>query len=388
MITRAIVDLQDVQVVDNHCHAVERRAAQLDGNSWRALFSESPDRYMQTVNVADTVFYQRLITALADFHDVPATEAAVLGARAAYDEAELTGRLLSDARIGALVLDTGFPDPQHALSVAEMAGAAGCETVGLLRLEVLFQRLVVEHERYDAVVEELRAALTGLRGKGYAGFKSIVAYRTGLDIARWSPAETQAAFAAARHEVSSSGAVRLGFAPLLDSLLHIAFEIAAAEELPVQFHVGYGDPDADLRRANPLELRSILEEPAYRSMPVVLLHSCWPFVREGAYLAAVYGNAYLDLSYGIPFLSRQEMRAATRAALAAAPTSKLMYSSDGVWVPELHWLAAHDGRLLLGQVLAELVEDGDLTPAQARAAGEQVLRDNATALYGLVGSYR
>jgi polyhydroxyalkanoate synthesis regulator phasin len=34
-------------------------------------------------------------------------------------------------------------------------------------------------------------------------------------------------------------------------------------------------------------------------------------------------------------------------------------------------------------VLDELVSDGDLTGDQARAAGEKVLRDNATALYGL-----
>jgi predicted TIM-barrel fold metal-dependent hydrolase len=118
-------------------------------------------------------------------------------------------------------------------------------------------------------------------------------------------------------------------------------------------------------------------------MPVVLLHGCWPYVREGAYLAAVYGNAHLDLSYGIPFLSRGEMREMTRAALGTAPVSKLLYSSDGSRVPELHWMGARDGRRVLGQVLDELVADGDLTGDQARTAGVDVLRDNASALYGL-----
>lgn len=75
----------------------------------------------------------------------------------------------------------------------------------------------------------------------------------------------------------------------------------------------------------------------------------------------------------------------TRAALAAAPTNKLMYSSDGARVPELHWLGARDGRRLLGEVLGELIDDGDLTQKQARRAGEQVLRDNARAVYGLGG---
>jgi predicted TIM-barrel fold metal-dependent hydrolase len=169
---------------------------------------------------------------------------------------------------------------------------------------------------------------------------------------------------------------------LLDTLLHLAFAAAAAQEVPVQFHVGYGDPDADLRSAAPLELRNILEEPAYRGMSMVLLHGCWPYFREGAYLAAVYGNVYLDVSYAIPFLSVAEMTSMTRAALGAAPFTKLMYSSDGARVPELHWLGARDGRRAIGTVLGELVDDGDLDLGEALSAARQILRGNAARLYG------
>jgi hypothetical protein len=340
---------------------------------------------MRSVDVAETVFYGRLLTEMAAHHGVPAQEEAVLAARADLSAEELTGRLLKDARVGALVVDTGYPDPTTALTTAQIGEAAGCTAVSLLRLELVLQDLVARHERYDELRDAVRDRLSDSRGKGFSGFKSVAGYRTGLDIRRWQRDDIEAAFTAARAEVQSAGTVRLGHKPLLDSLLHVAFEVAAAEELPVQFHVGYGDPDADLREANPLLLRAVLEERAYRGMPVVLLHGCWPFVREGAYLAAVYGNAHLDLSFGIPFLSRQEMRAVTRAALGAAPLSKLMYSSDGARVPELHWMAAHDGRRILGQVLTEVVADGDLTVGRARRAGEQILRGNAEALYGIAG---
>ncbi len=379
----AAVDLTDVAVVDNHCHAVERHQGHRKVAAWRSLFSESPDAQMRTQDVADTVFYRRLMTEMAGFYGVPDDEDAVLSARAGSAADELTGRLFGNAIVDGVVVDTGYPDPSVALSVAEIGAAAGCDAVALLRLELVFQELLIQHATYAELIEAARDRLAGARDKGYAGFKSIAGYRTGLAIGRWPREDAASAFAAARQEVHATGAVRLGYQPLLDTLLHVAFAVAAAEELPVQFHVGYGDPDADLRTAHPLLLRDVFEEPAYREMPVVLLHGCWPFVREGAYLAAVYGNAYLDLSYGIPFLSRQEMRAVTRAALGAAPTSKLMYSSDGARVPELHWLAAHDGRRILGQVLGELVADGDLRPDAARRAGEQVLRDNARALYGL-----
>jgi predicted TIM-barrel fold metal-dependent hydrolase len=255
--------------------------------------------------------------------------------------------------------------------------------VSLLRLELAFQGLVARSRTYDDLIDATRSTLADARGHGWSGFKSVVGYRTGLGIARWSTDDARAAFAAARAEVESEGAVRLGHKPLLDTLLHVAFAEAAAQELPVQVHVGYGDPDADLRLANPLLLRAVLEEPAYRGMPLVLLHGCWPYVREGAYLAAVYGNAWLDLSYGIPFLSRGELRRVTRAALGAAPASRLMYSSDGARVPELHWLGAHDGRRLLGDALDELVDDGDLSGDQARRTGQRVLSENAWTLYGI-----
>ena len=377
-----VTDLRDVAVVDNHCHGVERGAGRAGVASWRALFSESPDPTMRTQAVADTVFYQRLVTEMAAQHAVVADEAAVLAAREEYDDGELARLLLTDAGVGALVVDTGYPDPAASLPVAEL----GVEVALLLRLELTFQELVAAAATYDDLLDATRDRLSGMRDKGFVGFKSIAGYRTGLAIQRWERADAVAAFTEASHEVQSTGAVRLGHKPLLDTLLHVAFEVAAAERLPVQFHVGYGDPDADLRSAHPLLLRDVLEERAYRGMPVVLLHGCWPFVREGAYLAAVYGNAHLDLSYGIPFLSRPEMRSMTRAALGAAPVSKLMYSSDGSRVPELHWLGAHDGRRLLGEVLGELVDDGDLTGPQARRAGEQVLRDNARELYGLGGA--
>ncbi len=100
--------------------------------------------------------------------------------------------------------------------------------------------------------------------------------------------------------------------------------------------------------------------------------------------AAVYPNAYLDVSYGIPFLSIGELRAVTRAALGAAPWSKVMYSSDGSRVPELHWIGAKDGRSCLAQALGELVDDGELAgPDEAREVAARILSGTASHLYGV-----
>jgi predicted TIM-barrel fold metal-dependent hydrolase len=376
------VELADIGVVDNHCHALE--AEQPAGvTAWRQLFTESPDPRMRTEDVAQTAFYRRLLRRMAAFHGVAATEADVLRARAAHGTGDLARALFGDARIEGAVVDTGYPPPASASAQVDFATVGCTEQACLLRLELAFSELVAGCTSYGDLLGAVRHRLADVRGSGYAGFKSIAGYRTGLAIERWLDEDARAAYRAARDEVAATGTVRLGYKPLLDTLLHVAFEAAAAQELPVQFHVGYGDPDVDLRAAGPLELRAVLEEPAYRAMPIVLLHGCWPYFREGAYLAAVYGNAHLDLSYAIPFLSIAELTSMTRAALGAAPVSKLMYSSDGVRVPELHWLGALDGRRVIGVVLGEQVADGDLTEDEARAAGERILRGNARRLYGL-----
>jgi predicted TIM-barrel fold metal-dependent hydrolase len=381
----AHVDLSAVPLVDNHCHGFYRVPPK-DVTGWRRLFTESRDTGMPEHHVPSMLSYQRLVRQLAEFLGCGPSEAEVLAARQARDESELMATLLRAANIELLIVDTGFPAPELVLPHDEVTTLSGCRVEPILRLEVLMQRLIAEHPTLDAVEGALQAELADVRGRGYVGLKTIVAYRIGLAIREWSRDEAERAFAQARREALAPGGLRLAHKPLLDTLLHVAFTEAARQGVPVQFHTGYGDTDADLRLGNPLHLRAVLEQPQYRGMPVVLLHACYPYTREGAYLAAVYENVFLDLSYGIPFLGYGEMLAFTRAAVGVAPLTKLLYSSDGVGVAELHWLSARDGRRVLGQVLGEAVDQGDLRPAGAEQAGAGVLRENAVRLYRLVRS--
>ncbi len=383
--TPSTLDLGDLPVVDNHCHGLDLKQQPDSLGDWRSRFTESPHTRMRTIDAADTAFYGRLMRRMASFHglDPEADEAAVLHARQAWSTAELTAALWQDAGIDRVVVDTGYPPADRVVAADVLTAATGGGPVLLLRLELLFQDLVARHDALRDVLDALAVSLEDLRAQGFAGLKSIVGYRTGLDLERWDPDAVESSFAAARLEVAATGAVRLGHKPLLDTLLHAALARAAEQQLPVQFHVGYGDPDVDLRTASPLALRAVFEEPVYRGASIVLLHGCWPYVREGAYLASVYQNAYLDLSYGIPFLSVGELTAMTSAALGTAPFSKLMFSSDGARVPELHWMGAHDGRLALSRALWLLVEDGELSTTQAWDVATRVLSGNARHLYGI-----
>jgi predicted TIM-barrel fold metal-dependent hydrolase len=375
------VDLTQIPVVDNHCHGVSRDQTFEDLASWRRAFTESTDPGMARDHVASTTFYRRLIRTLADFLGCEPEERAVFAARTGRDGRELTGALLRAANVDTLLLDTGFPPPEEVFPVPELGELGGCRAEPMLRLEVLMENLLTEHDSLGDVEEAFASALEDVRDRGYVALKSIAAYRTGLDIRQWSREEAEESFRGYRR-AAEAGYGRLVHKPLLDTLLHVAFAQAARQEIPVQFHVGYGDADTDLLLGNPLYLRPVLQRPDYRGMPVVLLHECYPYTRQGGYLAAVYENVYLDLSYGIPLLGYGEMLSFTRQALGVAPSSKLMYSSDGIGVPELHWISAIDGRRVLGEALGEMVGE-ELSLPEAESVGESVLRANATRLYRL-----
>jgi hypothetical protein len=376
------LDLTQVPVVDNHCHGLLRDQAFEDIASWRQSFTESTDRGMARDHVASTAFCRRLIRTLADFLGCEPEEEAVFAARTGRDAQELTGTLLRAANVDTFLLDTGFPPPEEVFPLPELGEVGGCRTEPMLRLEILMESLLAQHYSLDGVKEALATELDDIRGRGYVALKSIAAYRTGLDIREWPREEAEESFREYRRVARASHG-RLVHKPLLDTLLHAAFAQAARQEVPVQFHVGYGDADTDLLLGNPLYLRPVLQRSDYRGMPVVLLHECYPYTRQGGYLAAVYENVYLDLSYGIPLLGYSEMLSFTRQALGVAPSSKLMYSSDGIGVPELHWIGAVDGRRAIGEALGELVSQRELDLSEAETAGESILGANAIRLYRL-----
>lgn len=378
-----MLDLTSIPVVDNHCHPILREQ-QFDTLQYRAYFTEASDPVFAEQHVANSVYYLWMLRQLA-LHlgcKSKSDEDEVLKARHRLDADTLVEHLYRAARIDALILDEAHPEPERCYTPEQMGQLGHCRVARMLRLETLMQKLVVEFNDFDEVVTRYQHALAHLRIHGYVALKSIVAYRTGLNILQWSKDQAADSFREAREAIRDEK-LRIQHKPLIDYLLHIAFLQAAEQNVPIQFHTGYGDNDTDMRLGNPLQLRDVLENGAYREMPIVLLHESYPYTQLGAYLAAVYPQVYFDLSYTIPFVDRLEMLAFTRQALGVAPASKLMYSSDGIFLPEMHWAAAIRGRSVLGQVLDEMVEQDEIDEPQAYQLARQVLHDTAYSLYRL-----
>lgn len=377
-----MLDLSTIAVVDNHCHPVLLEQ-QMDTLRFRGYCTEASDAVFAGQHVANTVYYLWLLRQLATFYGCENDEAAIIAARNRLTSDALIERLFRAANFDALVLDPGYPPRFECYTPERVGEVAQVRAAKMLRLETLMQDLILVYDDFDTVIDRYASAVRGAREDGYCAFKSIAAYRTGLNIAEWSKDEAVASFAEARAVAEAQGKLRIAHKPLIDYLLHVAFKIAAEQRMAIQFHTGYGDSETDMRLGNPLHLRDVLERRDYQTMAVVLLHESYPYTQLGAYLAAVYPHVYFDLSYAIPFLDRLEMVAFTRQALSVAPASKLMYSSDGVHLPEFHYLGAIRGRSVIGQVLSEMIDADEINEEQAYHLARLILRDTAYGVYHL-----
>jgi uncharacterized protein len=370
------MDLWDVAAVDQHAHNLPLNAhtrARFVG-----AFTESCDPAFVDRHARSTLFFRRSIREIADLLRCDPDENAIVERREELGLEALATLCFARARLDAVLFDDGL-DSTGCLPVD--AHSRFVEARRVLRLETLVQELFCDAARFDSFVDRFLGAIDP-PPPNVVALKSIVAYRSGLAIESVSRTAAAERFNALKRE-AGAGEFRLVDKTLVDFLLLQALSIAAKHGLPVQLHTGFGDTDLDLRLANPLHLRRVLEDPRFRTVPLVLLHASYPFVREAGYLASVYTNVYLDCGLAVPYLSVAGMRSVLRQLLELAPTTKVLFSSDAHGIPELFYLGAKWGREALGFVLDEAIRDGDLVASEAEDVAVAILRENARALYGL-----
>ncbi|MFQ5899409.1 MAG: amidohydrolase family protein [Candidatus Methylomirabilia bacterium] len=371
------VDLSDLPVVDGHCHPLLPDPWAIAVDQFRQLFSEARPG-MMTTHIQQTLYFQRALRELAEWLGSAATVEAVLGRRAVTG-ADGSALLLREERVGALLVDTGYPPA--AMSVAEMRRLLPVAIHEIFRVETCAEGFLPKALPYAEFLEAFTRELRAARSRAVA-LKSIIAYRSGLEIAEWEPERVARAYDVQVARIKAGGSSRLTEKPLLDTLVLLALDVAGETGCPLQLHTGIGDPDIDLLQANPLLLRPTLEHPRWSQARIVLLHMAYPYVREAAFVAAVWPQVYVDLSLALPFLGPGALLPLIET-LSLAPVSKLTYGSDLGGLPELFALSARWGRAALGEALSWLVERRGMTAEQARVAGRQILAETARALYRL-----
>ena len=173
------------------------------------------------------------------------------------------------------------------------------------------------------------------------GFKSVICYRTGLEILPCPEPDRVAAAMQLilEHESVVQKLSRMEDEVLNPFLVHVAARLIedSASKKPLQFHTGLGDNDIRLRFSSPSHLQPFIK--MYSSLPIVLLHASYPFTKEAGYLASTYENVYLDIGEVFPMVSQEGQENVLREALELCPSEKLTWSTDGHWFPETYLLA-------------------------------------------------
>lgn len=385
-------DLARLPLVDHHCHSLQDDWASLsDGPAWRRCFTTSHSPAVLADGVPNLLGFHRFLMTLAAQLDLPHTGPAdsKLEARLRARRDELTGadavgylrRLLDGAGISTLLVDTGFGGAE-VLSLAALREVAGRPVREVVRVESVAEAIIRSGGRSTLSPEGFGEALeAGLRRElagGAVALKSVLAYRVGLALRRPGPAEVRHAL---READPRAQGTRLDDPVLTAFAVWRAAELAAELEVPVQFHTGFGDADLHLPETDPTLLRELLGDPRTEGCHIVLLH-CYPFVRQAAYLAALYPQVWMDLSLAIPLAEPAASRLVAEA-LALCPVTKLLAASDGYSYPEMHWWAAIIWRRALAEALEPEVNAGRLDRAAAVEFAGLVLAGNATRLYRL-----
>lgn len=367
------MDLSSLPAIDHHAHNI-LDADPAEEDLFVRAFSEAHDRGA-VAEVRFTLSYRRGLRDVAGLLGVVATEEAILKRRGELGLEALTRRCLEVSGLEAVLLDDGYL-PGRSLPLGWHARFL--PTYRVLRIETLAEELIESCPSFEEFEDRFRQIIDQ-PGEDVIAYKSIACYRTGLTVRTVARDTAREAFAALPRQEK----LRLADQRLVDYLLGLTLTASGRTGRPLQMHTGFGDPDLDLRLANPLHLRDVLENRAHRDARLVLLHAGYPFVREAGYLASVYPQVQLDLGLAVPLLSVRGMTEVVGQLLELAPWSKLLYSSDAHLIPEMFYLPALWARRVLGKILEEAVNDGDLSATEADSVAEAVLAGNARQLYGL-----
>jgi len=286
-------------------------------------------------------------------------------------------RLWDDAGIAGMVVDDGYPLPR--VDPIEMSREADILIHPVVRIEPLIvdirERVSSFSELEDAFSAQLEAALTT---RNAVAIKSVIAYRTGLDVAEWPPDQVATAFtkwAAAGFPESRELAK-----PVRDTLLERTLQVAKRVGRPVHIHCGGGDPSVVLNYARPKDLFPLLNR--HRHQPIVLIHGGWPWLEEGAYVASILPRVYIETSINTAW-SSLIMDQKLEAILGIAPTAKVLFGSDESTEPELAWISALTTREALERVLGAAVCRRWMTVADGVRVGRGVLAENCARLHDL-----
>lgn len=375
------VDLAAQPVTDIHCFSFAPSPTHTRESLTKLFMAGGPTvkSFRAEVRKSDldySVAYKRMISGLSSFLDVKGTDLEVLRERnrRAKDFKGYARALFEDASIKRIAVDNGL----EPVDFEEFRNYAPAKADRIFRVEPLLRRLLESSKTFEELLEAFDdSTSSAIRKGGFAGFKSVIAYRTGLDIGVVDQAAARRSF---RQRSRSEEREWFGpkVKPLRDFLLLRLAGKSKGLGAFLEIHTGVGDTDVIADKCNPLLLRSFLKTAEVSSIPVVLIHGGFPYTMEAAWLASVFPNVYFELSTPFPPTFFPALSATRyKEVLEVVPSTRIVYGSDAIETPENHWMSAKLAKRALGSALGELVAQHVVGDGEARRIADLVMNRNA-----------
>jgi len=185
--------LEGIQLVDHHCHGLVR--GEIDRHEFESFLTEADGPGPLHPSLFDTQVGLAVRSICAPLLDLPrfASPEDYLARRAELGADEAARRLLAVTGIAHYLVDTGH-HRDLVTSPVELAAYTDASGHEIVRLEVVAEQIIGAVEPRD-LADALRETLY-LRAQNAVGFKSIAAYRTGLDLDPSRPSDADVEVAA------------------------------------------------------------------------------------------------------------------------------------------------------------------------------------------------
>lgn len=371
----------DLPLIDHHCHGVV--PSDLDLTTFEALMSESykpPPPGTSQFDKPLGLVVRRWCAPLLDLEPFCSGEDYVERRRALGAE-EVNKRLLRACGLESLLVDTGHRSDDIATPpmMADLSDRPAHEVV---RIEAVAEEVarsgVAASDFPDAFTAELAK-----RAEGAIGLKTIVAYRVTFAIDQTPPTKEQVQAGTDRWFKASeeAGKFRLNEVEIVRHGLWAGGELCRDHKLPLQIHVGFGDPDIYMHACDPSHFTDYLRAMEGWEVPCTLLHN-YPFQREAAWLAEIFQNVYYDVGVILNFAGPQAADILGEA-LEMGPFYKQLYSSDAFGLAELYYLGQLQFRRALKQHLDRWIAEDMCNVKEADRIVAMIATQNAERIYPL-----
>ncbi len=377
--------LDGIPLIDNHMHPFPSKRA--DKKPFiqilaQAIWEQKPE------NVINSLMFHMYTNELKQFLGLSIDASVdemlkVRNERIHNDRKAYIDSLFHDVNLEGAISDIGFPVSKPNLTDDEIkeydADMEGFLNLKMNRIENIAESILEQGMfSFEEFTMRFRSGLKKIvKDQQLVALKSIIAYRTGLDI----------------HVYSEPIAKKHYYLYLSDPKLYesekvfrnycfaIGCEVCEELDIPLQVHTGIGDtPMTNMFLGNPARMFDVIN--AYLNTKIVLIHAGYPYCEELGFLMNHYDNVYGDTSLMIPFAGHAG-DTKLKTLFEMAPLNKLMYGSDGGFIPEHVWYGAKMFRKYLKDALEYMVNRKYMTYDFAMTSASNIMHENARRLYRL-----